>query len=96
MGGLSPSCRCSFRCVYAVPFFEFCHKICLIPVTLQAITGIAKQLQIVEMVRAAFGLWDNVVNREILKREEYLTARANAFLLPEQSVLVSFVGRQWA
>ena len=57
-------------------------------IALHAVAVPTQQLQIANVICAAFGAWDDMVNGEIQKRKQGETARANALLPPKQRVLV--------
>ena len=57
---------------------------------------VAQQLEILEMVRPALGLRNDVIHGEILKREVMAAAVAATLLLSVQSVLAGLVGRALA
>ena len=52
-------------------------------VALEAVAGSTKELQVVYVVSATARAWNNVIDREVAKRERDTTAIANAFLLAE-------------
>ena len=58
---------------------------------LEAVAGVAEELQVVEVVGAAFGLEDDVVDGEVLEGEGDAATVAEALLLAEGGVLVGLV-----
>ena len=66
------------------------------PIAFRGIAGAAEQLEVLEMVAAAFGARSLVVDDQVAEREIDPATGANAFLQAVEGVLVGAVVRQRA